>query len=350
MSERVAVRVAAQYLRPGNGGIAEVARVTTKALARGGPTSALACLEPEDFDIEGAPVRAYRGGRARFLLGLEAASLTPCRFVYDFAGTARSARLLFPRRPYAVWAHGIEVWDDVRADRCAALASADVVLVNSAYTRGRGDPTLGKLRDVRICRLGGYGDDVVARAQEAGPPTVLLLGRLETGLPKGQGLLISIWPSVVAAVPDARLLLVGRGPALEAARGLARTSAAAASIDVRGFVPEHEIDAIWARASVFAMPSLTEGFGLVFIEAMRRGLPVVASSADAGAEVNVDGVTGYTVDRERPERLVEALISLLRDRDLAGKIGAAGQARWRAEFSFSAFAARFGEAVADFLK
>ena len=69
--------------------------------------------------------------------------------------------------------------------------------------------------------------DIVARAPDAGPPTVLLLGRLETGLPKGQGLLISIWPRVVAAVPDARLLLVGRGPALEAAR-TARALAGAA--------------------------------------------------------------------------------------------------------------------------
>jgi len=349
VNERVAVRVAAQYLKAGNGGIAEVARVTTKALALGGPTAALACLEPEDFKIEGAAVRAYRGARARFLLGLEAASLAPCRFVYDFAGTARSARLLFPRRPYAVWAHGIEVWDDVRADRRAALERADLVLVNSAYTRARGDPTLGRLRTVRICRLGGYGDEPGARAPEAGPPTVLLLGRLETGLPKGQGLLISIWPRVVAAVPDARLLLVGRGPALEAARGLARASAAAGSIDVAGFVSEREIDAIWARASVFAMPSLTEGFGLVFIEAMRRGLPVIASSADAGAEVNIDGVTGHTVDRKRPERLVEALVTLLRDRDLAGQFGAAGKERWRAEFSFSAFAARLDASLSDFL-
>ena len=62
---------------------------------------------------------------------------------------------------------------------------------------------------------------------------------------------------------------------------------------------------------MFAMPSLTEGFGLVFIEAMRRGLPLIASRADAGQEVNVDGHTGFTVDREDSERLVAALIALL---------------------------------------
>jgi phosphatidylinositol alpha-1,6-mannosyltransferase len=342
------LHLAAQFLRPGNGGIAEVARVTAKALAPA--VSAHACLESGDFEIAGAPVAAYGGSRARFLIGLQRASLAPSRFLYDFAGTARSARLLFPRRPYAVWAHGIEVWDEVRADRARALQAAEIVLVNSAYTRERADPILGRLRDARVCPLGSYSDEEgPPRAGAAGPPTVLLIGRVEPGWPKGQGILVSLWPRVVAAVPDARLLLVGKGPALEALRELARRSPAAASIDVAGFVPEAEIEAVWARASVFAMPSLTEGFGLVFIEAMRRGLPVIASRADAGREVNLDGKTGYTLARENEGELADALVALLREPDLAARLGAAGAARWRDEFRFSAFARRLRAALGDFL-
>jgi phosphatidyl-myo-inositol dimannoside synthase len=344
------LHVAAQFLRPGNGGIAEVARVSLKALSRHAAVQGHACLEAGDFSIESAPVRAYGGSRARFLLGLERASLARSRFLYDFAGSARSAQLLVPRRPYAVWAHGIEVWDDVRADRVLALERAEVVLVNSAYTRERADPTLGRLKDVRLCRLGVYTDEPgPPRGRAAGPPTVLLLGRVEPGWPKGQGVLVSLWPRVVAAVPDARLLLVGKGPALEPLRELARQSPAAANIEVAGFVPEAEIEGVWARASVFAMPSLTEGFGLVFIEAMRRGLPVIASIADAGQEVNVDGATGYTVARDDERRLVDTLVGLLRDPDLAATLGRAGTARWRAEFSFSAFEKRLLASLGDFL-
>jgi phosphatidylinositol alpha-1,6-mannosyltransferase len=343
------VHVAAQFLRPGNGGIAEVARVSMKALARSQPTLGHACLEAQDYSVEGSAVRAYRGSRARFQLGLERASLRDSRFLYDFAGTARSARLLFPRRPYAVWAHGIEVWGEVRADRRAALERAELVLVNSAYTRTRAEPTLGGLRNVRLCRLGAFSDDQPEPRPADGPPTVLLLGRVEPGLPKGQGILVSLWPRVVAAVPDARLLLVGKGPMLEALREMARASSVSASIEVAGFVPEAEIEAVWRRATVFAMPSLTEGFGLVFIEAMRRGLPVIASQADAGREVNVDGLTGYTRDRDDASALIDALVTLLRNRDLAAKFGAAGAARWRAEFSFSAFERRLTATLGDFL-
>jgi phosphatidylinositol alpha-1,6-mannosyltransferase len=344
------LHIAAQFLSPGNGGIAEVARVSTKALTRRTAVKAHACLEGRDFEIEGAPVRAYGGSRARFFAGLERASLSPSRFLYDFAGTARSARLLFPRRPYAVWAHGIEVWDEVRADRAQALERAEVVLVNSAYTRERADPTLGKLRDVRVCPLGSYTDEAdPPRASAAGPPTALLIGRVEPGWPKGQGVLVGLWPRVVAAVPDARLLLVGKGPALEALREAARQSPAAKRIEVAGFVPEADIENVWARATVFAMPSLTEGFGLVFIEAMRRGVPVIASRADAGREVNVDGQTGFTVDRRDESALIDALVGLLRDPDLAARLGTAGAARWRSEFCFSAFERRLVAALGGFL-
>ena len=342
------VHVAAQFLRPGNGGIAEVARVSMKALASAGPTRGHACLETGDFESGGGRARGYGGSRARFQLGLQAASFAGGRFLYDFAGTARSARWLWPRRPYAVWAHGIEVWDEVRVDRAEALRRADLVLVNSAYTRERAAPTLGSLRNVRLCRLGSFCDDEIAPVVGDGPPTALLLGRVEPGWPKGQGILIDVWRHVVAAVPDARLKLVGKGPALEALRDLARASPAAANIEVAGFVAEADIEKVWRQASVFAMPSLTEGFGLVFIEAMRRGLPVISSRSDAGAEVNLDGETGYAVSRDDRDRLVEALVALLRDRDLAQRLGAAGAARWRSQFRFSAFARRFWEATGDF--
>ena len=343
------IHVAGQFLRPGNGGIAEVARVSMKALAGAGPTMGHACLEREDFVVEGARARAYGGSRARFQLGLERASLSGGRFLYDFAGTARAARFLWPARPNAVWAHGIEVWDEVRADRAQALSRAERVLVNSEYTRERAAPTLGRLRDVRLCRLGSYSDEEIAPAPRDGPPTALLLGRVEPGWPKGQGILVEIWPRVVSAVPDARLKLVGKGPALAALRDLAKASPVAASIEVAGFVPEDQIEAVWAQASVFAMPSLTEGFGLVFIEAMRRGLPVISSLSDAGREVNLDGATGFAIAREDRGRLVEALVALLRERELAARLGAAGVERWRGEFRFSAFRTRFLGAMAGFV-
>jgi phosphatidyl-myo-inositol dimannoside synthase len=87
----------------------------------------------------------------------------------------------------------------------------------------------------------------------------------------------------------------------------------------------------------------------VYIEAMRHGLPVVASVHDAGQEVNLDGRTGYNVNLDRPDELPDRLIHLLRDPDHAAALGAAGQRRWAEHFRYSAFRERFRPHLREFL-
>ena len=166
---------------------------------------------------------------------------------------------------------------------------------------------------------------------------------------KGHIELIDCWPSVMAAIPDARLLIAGGGDGLGILRARAGASAAASNIEFTGFLPQGEIDALWSRANVFAMPSRQEGFGLVYIEAMRRGLPVIASTQDAGQEINLHGVTGYNVDLEREGELARRTIELLSDKALARQFGENGREHWRANFCFSAFRRRMEPILTEFL-
>jgi phosphatidylinositol alpha-1,6-mannosyltransferase len=108
--------------------------------------------------------------------------------------------------------------------------------------------------------------------------------------------------------------------------------------------------AVWTECNVFAMPSRGEGFGLVYIEAMRHGLPVIASVHDAAPEVNLDGVTGYNVNLDRPDELGDRVIHLLRDEDSAARMGDAGRRRWAEHFRYSAFRDRFLPILTDFLR
>jgi phosphatidylinositol alpha-1,6-mannosyltransferase len=116
-----------------------------------------------------------------------------------------------------------------------------------------------------------------------------------------------------------------------------------------GFVPESSLPDLWKRTVVFAMPSRGEGFGLVYIEAMRWGIPVIGSIHDAAREVNVHNETGLNVDLTRKDELRDSLIELLRDRDLARRMGAAGQRRWHEHFRYSAFRTRFSAEMKRFL-
>jgi phosphatidylinositol alpha-1,6-mannosyltransferase len=179
---------------------------------------------------------------------------------------------------------------------------------------------------------------------------LLFVGRSDELFAKGQDLLIDIWPNVVSQIPNARLVFVGGGTCLTHLQELARASRAARNIDVLGFVAEADMHAIWRRATAFAMLSFVEGFGLVFVEAMRQGLPVIASTEDASSEINVHGVTGWNISRNDRATLTDRIAFLLRNEEYAHAFGRASLERWRSHFRFSAFSQRLNIAVAAWLR
>jgi phosphatidylinositol alpha-1,6-mannosyltransferase len=239
--------------------------------------------------------------------------------------------------------HGFEAWEHMRADYINALRRADLVFVNSAFTLRRHQELHGPLSAARVCWLGTEDDDPPIRlADFSDTPTAVVVSRLDAREgQKGHAELIACWPAVISAVPNARLVIAGGGSGLEGIRMLARSSRAAANIDVLGFVPKSELARLLQRAHVFTMPSRQEGFGLVYIEAMRYGLPVIASTHDAGQEINIDGKTGFNVDLTRPDELPERLIALLENSDRAAEMGRTSFCRWQEHFNYSSFVLRF---------
>ena len=216
--------------------------------------------------------------------------------MYTHLGIARAhCNLARLRRPYAVWVHGIEVWDNVRSDYLRAANYADTIFTQTDFTRSRAALTNKVFDRAEVCWLGTTEDDAPEPVEFDGEPMVLVVGRLEVGRCKGHDQLIACWAKVASAVKGARLVIAGSGPDASRLRKLAAELSAKDSIEFLGFVREDDMAALWRRAHVFAMPSCGEGFGLVYIEAMRYGVPVIASIHDAGQEVNVDGETGYNV-------------------------------------------------------
>ena len=344
------VMVGAASLQAGNGGIARLARTTIRAFASGGyDVSAVSYLDRAPVEIGAVTARVAHESKLRFAAMCARTIGTDLQF-FDAAGVA-PARPRIPglAKPYALWMCGIEAWEEMRPSARRAYRDADVVLAISQHTLSRFEALHGALSQARVCLLGTETDEAPPSFTPChrGPPTVLILGRIakaEAG--KGHFQLIQAWPKVVAHVPDARLLVAGGGDDLSTIRELANASSVASNITVLGFVPEDALEALWARADVFAMPSRSEGFGLVFIEAMRHGIPVIASTQDAGCEVNVHGVTGYNVGGEHESELVARLTALLSDPDLARSLGANAFALWRERYCFSAFCERFLETMA----
>jgi phosphatidylinositol alpha-1,6-mannosyltransferase len=304
----------------------------------------IAFLDKNPVQFDGYYVCGSHGSKVRFAAQIALAKLSADYILYDSVGLAKAHQFIGWRRcPYAVWMHGLEVWEGLRADHMRPIRRADLVLANSQYTLDRHQNDHGPLRNGRVCWLATEQDTPPkVRANFAGPPTVLMVGRLDAteGL-KGHDELLQCWTQVVSAVPGAELIIVGGGSGLETIRDRARASYQAASIHVLGFVAEAAMHELFESAHVLAMPSKQEGFGIVYVEAMRYGLPVIASMHDAGQEINVDKVTGFNVDLAKRNELAERLIELLSNTDHAAALGEAGFRRWQDHFTYSKFASRF---------
>jgi len=184
-----------------------------------------------------------------------------------------------------------------------------------------------------------------------GPPTVLFVGRLVER--KGVPYLIE----AMSLLPDrsVRLEIVGDGPERPKLEAASRRLGIADRIEFRGKVSATELQAAYARASAFVLPSIfdargdTEGLGVVALEAMNYGTPVVASRIGGIPDVVEDGVTGILVPPGDAAALAAALRRVLDEPDLARKLGEAGRRRLHEQFSWEAITARW-EAVYSSLR
>jgi glycosyltransferase involved in cell wall biosynthesis len=94
-----------------------------------------------------------------------------------------------------------------------------------------------------------------------------------------------------------------------------------------------DVASLLAHASMFVLPSLTEGISLTLLEAMARGLPVVATRVGGNPEVVVDGVTGFLVPVRDPAALAAAMVRIHQCPTLAAEMGLRGRRRVEQEFS-----------------
>jgi glycosyltransferase involved in cell wall biosynthesis len=155
-------------------------------------------------------------------------------------------------------------------------------------------------------------------------PLVLAIGRLIEQ--KDHATLLRAF----ARVPHAQLAILGWGPLEEQTRARAAQLGVADRTHILGRVEPRD----WLeRADVLAHSSRWEGFGIVLLEAMLAGLPVAATRVSAVPEIVVEGETGLLVAPRDDAALADALTRLLDDGELRRRLGEAGRARARAEFS-----------------
>jgi phosphatidylinositol alpha-mannosyltransferase len=160
-------------------------------------------------------------------------------------------------------------------------------------------------------------------------PTVLFVGRLEKR--KGLKFLLRAWPMVLERQPSARLVVVGRGRPLEGYRRFAaRQGWSAEDVLFAGYVPGEDLPRYYQSCDVFCAPNTgQESFGIVLLEAMAAGAPIVASDIPGYHDVLSDGIEGLLVEPRNPGAVADALCRLLGNPELRANMRRAGQAKAR---------------------
>ena len=196
------------------------------------------------------------------------------------------------------------------------LQKNDVVLPMSDYTRRQFESILGGPRDkMELCpypiaseKIGMISNHTVKKEK-----IIITVGRYDDPR-KNIGMLLRVFEAVVGSVPNAKLYVIGACPSQQTLQEYA-AKPFFKSVIFTGFVEQAELDLFYQRADLMLITSHQEGFGIVGLEALARGVPVISTDCGGTRDFVIEGKTGYLVDVNDDEAMIKKVVLLLTDAD-----------------------------------
>lgn len=343
------------------GGIARITRALCAAIAqyaaRRGLRMVVHALRDRggDRDHRYVPVghafRGYDGSRSAFVASISGLARAPVHGVVVAHVNFMPAVCMLARRacPLVVVAHGIDVWDPLPVHRRLALVSADRVWAVSRFT-ARVVRGVHGVPHERVVAIPNCLDPVWSMLEPPSsplppnvePPYFLVVSRLDVDV-EGKGVAHALEAFLRARESQAlrgwRLVVAGDGERRNALEQTARRSGGE-NVVFTGRVDDETLRALYARCEAFVLPSAKEGFGLVFLEAMHFGKPVIAACAGAAPEVVADERTGLLVPFGDVPAIEAAMKRLARSGELRRALGTAGRELAASTFSYARYEQR----------
>jgi phosphatidyl-myo-inositol dimannoside synthase len=254
------------------------------------------------------------------------------------------------RAKVVLFLHGIEAWRRQNWLMCSLLKRVDMFLSNSAYTWDRFIISNGQFAHYphQTIHLGLGAPVMDGETASDRNPVVVMIGRMVKQEDyKGHREMIHAWRSVVKRIHDAELWIVGSGNLREELERLARESSVHQHVRFFGRVSPREKQKLLSQSRCLALPSRGEGFGLVYLEAMRMGRPCLASTVDAGREVINPPEAGLAAPPDNIQELADATCRLLTRGPEWEGLSERAQRRYESQFTAAHFHRRLLQALVE---
>ncbi len=230
--------------------------------------------------------------------------------------------------PYWTIAHGVEAWNIQRPAIKNALHDANRILAVSQYTRNRLldeqklDPTqislLPNTVDTTRFQIAAKPNYLLQKyGLTPEQPIILTVSRLcSTESYRGYDKVLEALPMIRQFIPNVHYLIVGKGDDQARLERYIAQLNLQNSVTLAGFVPDEELCDYYNVCDVFAMPSKLEGFGIVYLEALACGRPVLGGNQDGAIDALCQGELGVLVNPDDAEEIAKNLIQILKGQHL----------------------------------
>lgn len=278
--------------------------------------------------------RGFKGQKISFILnalnkGNQSAIIVVSHI--NLLSVAYLIKFFFPKKKLLLFAHGIEVWGQLSFTRKRMLKACDMILAVSSFTKeklkekGWIDPD--KIIVLNNC-IDPYLQPLQTETRDAGLLAkynfienniiLLTLTRLSSKeLYKGYDNVLNSVAALKEKFPQIKYLIVGRYDVKEKQRldKIIEKHNLKEQVFFTGYIPDDQLAKHYGLADMYVMPSKKEGFGIVFIEALYYGLPVIAGNKDGSVDALCNGKLGVLINPDDQDELNNAIEKVILDKD-----------------------------------
>lgn len=265
-------------------------------------------------------------------------------------------KIMFPKKEIILIIHGVEVWDGLSTIKRYLVEHANKILSVSTFTKER----MIELENIKNKSITIFPNTIdpffpinkksefrsIRQKYELDESDFVMftLTRLSSSDKyKGYDIVITCLPEIVKKHKNVKYVIAGKYDDEEKQRvdKIISDLNLQKNVLLLGFIDEEEIVDHYGMSDLFIMPSQKEGFGIVFIEAMACGIPVIAGNIDGSVDALKNGELGTLVNPESVEEITAAILENIENKDIRGESNAYTlQQKSLAYFSFTKFKAR----------